>query len=508
MARTKFARRAERRVICPTELIKGPSAGAGGATLSVVSPKKRRDGRRLSGNPQRREQQLQGRDRAGRLDASWAQNLSLKDRSAFADLARRLAGGAPAMPWWAQSHDRVIGAFLAAPAPDRLADIEGHACAAVGDEFYARLNSADTGLAPSQWLCALIVETGTRLQAAIVSGAAEWPQLLALLRGLSRISPAHDASPDFPDIRFPRETATASLATVGKALADAGLSTAAVPVTEDDWTPGEALVARDTYGSRFLLAVPFGTGNAPEEADHWYAWDVDACWLVTVAGAGTFGSAADALAEWHDAVGVAAANTGLSPCSGHLAAWLLCPAARTGPLGEMFTGGEPRELIREYFRSRRRAQLVLGHLPEDREPPEPVFAPEIDTSAFVDWLASRHGDSAKPGEYRKKAAETAEFLLDAWGPNEHLTEDSVYACSPHRIEMLGRLVRDDFLPEEGNAVLRMLPDWVQWCADRTGLPRELAAPALEAAHAEAANPVTDDYVPDDGDNGPFRRREP
>lgn len=206
------------------------------------------------------------------------------------------------MPWWAQSHDRVIGAFLSKPTPDRLADIEAQACAAVGDEFYARLHSADSGLAPSQWLRALIVETGARLQAAIASGAAEWPQLLALLRGLSGISPAHDASPDFPDIRFPRETAAECLATAGKALADAGLSTAAVPAEDADWAPGEALAARDAYGSRFLLAVPFGTRDAPGEADHWYAWDVDACWLVTVAGAGTFGSAADALAEWRDAV--------------------------------------------------------------------------------------------------------------------------------------------------------------------------------------------------------------
>ena len=36
----------------------------------------------------------------------------------------------------------------------------------------------------------------------------------------------------------------------------------------------------------------------------------------------------------------------------------------------------------------------------------------------------------------------------------------------HRVEMLGRLVHDDYLPKEGNVVLALLPDWVQWCADR------------------------------------------
>ena len=85
----------------------------------------------------------------------------------------------------------------------------------------------------------------------------------------------------------------------------------------------------------------------------------------------------------------------------------------------------------------------------------------------------------------------------------------MYSCSPHRVEMLGRLVRDDYLPKEGNAVLALLPDWVQWCADRTGLPAALAAPALEAARSEAANPVTDYHGPgnEDGDGTPFRRKE-
>jgi hypothetical protein len=74
--------------------------------------------------------------------------------------------------------------------------------------------------------------------------------------------------------------------------------------------------------------------------------------------------------------------------------------------------------------------------------------------------------------------------------------------------MLGRLVRDDYLPEEGSAVLALLPDWVQWCADRAGLPAALAARAVEAARAEAAKPVTDDHGPGGEDAGaPFRRKE-
>jgi hypothetical protein len=81
------------------------------------------------------------------------------------------------------------------------------------------------------------------------------------------IAPEHEASPGFPDIKFPRETAAACLAAAAKWLADSGLSVAAVPAPdeEDGWVPGEALAARDAYGSRFLLAVPFSSGEAPGE---------------------------------------------------------------------------------------------------------------------------------------------------------------------------------------------------------------------------------------------------
>jgi len=478
-----------------------------------MAPKKRGGGRRLSGNPQRRAERLAGRNLAKASEpgaSAWARDLSDEDRRAFGDLARRLAGWAPAMPWWVQSHDNVIGSFLAGPVPEPSWTSRPLACAAVGDEFYARLNSGDTGLAPAQWLRALVEEAGARLQTAITSGADDWRPLLALLRGLAGIAPDHEASPDFPDIKFPRQAAAARVAAAAKSLADSGLSAAVVPALSEDagWVPGEPLVARDGYGSRFLLAVPFSLAEAPGEAGHWYAWDVDTCWLVTVVGAGTFGSAADALAEWRGAVGETAAGASLSPCPGALAAWLLGPLARSGPLAEMLTGHEHRELIREYFRSRRRGELVLASLPDGEREPVPVFAAEIDTAPFVDWHGARHAGAPKPGKFRKQAAETAALLLDSWGPHEHPAEETVYACSPHRVEMLGRLVRDDYLPEAGGGVLALLPDWVQWCADRAGLPAALAARAVEAACAEAAKPVTGDHGPGGEDAGaPFRRKE-
>jgi hypothetical protein len=469
----------------------------------------------LSGNPQRRAQQLDDQQvrRPDQADlASRARNLSAEDRKALADLARLLAGDAPAASWWAESHERVISAVLASPTPERLADIETLTCTAVGDELFERLESEEGGPAPTQWLRDLIEEVGARLGAAIPRSAPDWPQLWALLRGLRLISPVTTPDKHFPDIKFPRETARSSLVSSAKLLAAAGQAPSVpIPQDEEDWMPGEALVARDAYGSRFLLAVPFGYEETPGAvADHWYAWDVDACWLTTVVGAGAFGSAEAALADWRAAVGATASGAEFSPCGTGLAHWLLDPALSTGPIGEMFQGGEPRELIREYFRLRRRAQVVVDLLPDDGELAEPVTAPEIETGPFIDWYVKRRSDAPKPGKFRKVAAITVEMLLDEWGPLEHPDERSVYACSPHRIEMLGELVRDGFLPDEGNAVLRMLPDWVQWCINQAGLADDAATRALEAASAEAASPLSEDYahlLPGNDDRAPFRRPE-
>src|SRR5450755_4775625 len=133
------------------------------ATLTAVSPKKRnsrkpkthRQG--LSGNPQLRAQQLQ--ERRARGQPAFGQlprePLADPDRAAFRELAYRLAGGAPDEAWWRESHERILARARALTWPSRLVDLETQACQLVGDEFYDRLQSPETGLHPAQWLRAL-----------------------------------------------------------------------------------------------------------------------------------------------------------------------------------------------------------------------------------------------------------------------------------------------------------------------------------------------------------------
>jgi hypothetical protein len=485
-----------------------------------MSSKKRRSGRNkgprqgISGNPQRRAEQIAQR-RAAVADGPDFPPLVMdfrSEQSSFRDLAHSLAGGANPAPWWGESHERILAAARALTWPSRLIDLETQACRIVGDEFYERLNSAVTGLQPSQWLRALAEETGAALRADLGAGAGGWQQLWALLCGLALTVPPGDTESEtarlarerFPDIKDPYETTIAEADLAAKLLADRGL-VSGTGNPADGWQPaGEPLVARDAYGSRFLLVAPFSCGQDrdQEAPDHWYAWDIDSCWIDVVVSAGVFGSAEDALREWHDAVGAAASGTTLSPCAPETTARLLAPCLETGPLSDMLQGNEPRELIREYYRLRRRARDLVGAIgsPAARAGAAPFDADPV-LEAFLGWYAAQGGDVP--------ATEDVGTILDVWGPRKPLDERLFYACSPHRIEMTAHLIRDGYRADYANAALRLLPPWTQWCIEQGGLDGDFAARSRGAALTEAAA-LVDEETDERGakrDDTPFRRQE-
>jgi hypothetical protein len=467
-----------------------------------VAAKKRRSGRGkgprqgISGNPQRRAEQLTQRRPA---------TADEPDLSLLRDLAYTLAGGAEPSPWWDESHQRILAAARALNWPSHLVDLETQACQIVGDEFYERLSSEPTGLHPSQWLGALAEATGAALRASVDDGTGDWPQLQALLRGLELTAPFADpqsetaklARETFPDIKDPYETVVAEAASAAELLADRGLAAGVRNSADGVQAAGDPLVACDAYGTRFLLAAPFGyDGEAP---DHWYAWDIDSCWILCVVGAGVFGSAQDALAEWQQAVGPAA-GTALSPGPPELTARLLAPCLATGPMSDILEGSEPRELIREYYRLRRRASALVPSVSAT------AASSDADDSgpareAFLAWYAARHGDVPPD------AADAVDTILYEWGP--HPEERSRYACSPHRIEMAAHLIRDGYIPGYANAALHLLPEWTQWCIEQSGLTGDFAARSRAAALTEAVALVDEkaNAPAAPRDEAPFRRQE-
>jgi hypothetical protein len=432
-----------------------------------------------------------------------------RDRAAFWELASRLAGGASAEAWWRESHERILALARAPTWPTRLVDLETQTCQIVGDEFYDRLRSPGTGLHPAQWLRALAEETGAALRTTPAQGADDWQKLWALLCGLALTAtrtPAdavhetvREGLPEFPDIRDPLETALAQAERFAKLAADRGVEPSLGHLTDGCRPAGEPLVAGDSYGSRRLVMAPFSYDGGA--LDHWYAWDIDLCWIAVVGGAGVFASAEDALREWRDAVGPAASGAALSSCPAGMTAQLLAPCLSTGPLADMLQGNEPRDLIREYYRLRRRASDLTGSADAaaDSSPFDAGHAPD----AFLNWYAIRHDDV--PGAVNQATA----TIHEEWGPHEYPDERSFYACSPHRIEMAAHLIRGSYFADYANPALQLLPEWTQWCIERTGLDGDAAARSREAAHSAASALVHDEHDEPaaEDDEAPFRRQE-
>lgn len=418
------------------------------------------------------------------------------------ELAYRMAGGVDPAPWWPGSHERVLAAARAATWPDRRVELEDLTCRVVGDELCDRLGRHGDGHHPAQWLAALSGAAGAALRSALAADGApdgggdasdgEWRGLWSLLCGIALIAPPAGDDPRegtnllarrlFPEIKDPRTAALAEAAQV-----TAGLGTTDVP-PQGCRVTGPPLVARDDYGSRFLLAAPFAYGT--EEA-HWYAWDIDACWLDAVVGAGTFESLDAALAEWRDAVGPAASGAAPEECPPGLAARLLRQSLRADAFADSVRGDEPRELLREHFRQRRRARELfasLGDLPADAG----AFMVDMDQAReeFLRWYAARHG-AAPEG-----TAEAVDTITDQWGPHKDIDDRGFYACSPHRVELAARLIRNGDYGEHATLAIRLLPDWTRWCAERGGVAADAAERALEAAASATALADATAAVPD------------
>ncbi len=421
-------------------------------------------------------------------------------------MAYALAGGADPSPWWAESHQRILAAARALTWPSHLVDLETQACQIVGDEFYERLNSEQGGMRPSQWLLTLAEETGAELRASVADGTGDWPQLWALLNGLALTVPPGDpenetvklARETFPDIKDLHETVLAETARAAKLLADRGLAAGLEPPSDGAQPAGDPQVACDAYGTRFLLVAPFGYDGG--EADHWYAWDIDACWILNVVGAGVFGSPQEALAEWQHAAGPPAARAELSPASPVLTARLLAPCLESGPMSEMLQGFEPRELLREYYRLRHRARALAGSA-DAQASSGGDLSPVRET--FLEWHEARHGTVPQ------NAADAVDIILHEWGPRVDPGDRSLYACSPHRIEMAAHLIRDAYLTDYANAALCLLPEWTQWCIEQNGLTADLAARSRAAALTESTALVDEEKkaLKAQRDEPPFRRQE-
>ncbi len=75
--------------------------------------------------------------------------------------------------------------------------------------------------------------------------------------------------------------------------------------------------------------------------------------------------------------------------------------------------------------------------------------------------------------------------------------------------MAAHLIRESHLADHANPALHLLPEWAQWCIERTGLDGDAAARSREAGRSAASALVQheDDEPAAEDDTAPFRRQE-
>jgi hypothetical protein len=75
--------------------------------------------------------------------------------------------------------------------------------------------------------------------------------------------------------------------------------------------------------------------------------------------------------------------------------------------------------------------------------------------------------------------------------------------------MAAHLIRSSYFAEYANLALRLLPEWTEWCIERTGLDGDAAVRSREAARSAASALVhdEDDEPAAEDDEAPFRRQE-
>lgn len=388
-----------------------------------------------------------------------------------------LAGPRERPEWFDSSIERILDradVLLAARGPREL---EEATASLLGAELHRAINEESWGLWFA-WLFEDLVEAAVaRIRVEAARGGA-WQAPWWLLHGLTSVGPLTLAA-----------AAQTALGRARKELAkDAYRS-------QPEWlrmlprigATGEVWQLRDVYGARFAVIAGFAY---PDDTDRSvFLFDIDACGLVDLVNAGVFDDVAEAADAWRAAVGDAADHADPTPVvTGEQLSCLVHCHSRE----DMVMGTEPRAVMDNWFRARRRTHdLALAlrkrgmTLPESRS----LFR-DVDTEptaeAFTAWYRAAHRTEPDPEAVDALATEWLEGTLPG---TEH-------AASPHRVRYLLTLI-DDWIPDHpGTAgVKALLPEWVRWHGEQAGLPEDRIDRAVAVA---AGGPwrETDGCVPD------------
>lgn len=352
-------------------------------------------------------------------------------------------------------------------AADGPAALEGASVEAVGSVMYEAFLSEEGGLDWGSWLVGLVSAAEPR--------AAE-PGVHRLLRAL-------EGTTTGDGYRLARKV-------LGKTR-HAAKSSGGVPnwLRHSTAQPtGETAMLRDRYGSRTAVLVECAypeegsSGKTRLTADrHVLLFDIDMCsHQEVVVDFGAFPDTEAAADHWRAAVGPSAAESTVVPAARELLAALVHDP--NTPL-DFWIGDEGRSVVANCGRIRRRLadlRTVLAKRGVDLRPAAGRYeVPEAEaiTGDFMRWRAASGADPASAAE-----ASGALWLIEDW------CEGPLPMCrltaSPHRVAVaLGSLA--DWKPgPETTAARRLLPDWVRYALEQSGVSGEFAAASVRIAEGE------------------------
>ncbi|UBU17833.1 hypothetical protein [Nonomuraea gerenzanensis] len=403
--------------------------------------------RGVSGHPGRRTQQLAARQ------------PSRDARSSLIESLLETTGD----QWWPGSRKAIVQRLAGLPAHSPLR-LENAVVDLVGAEMWTRTQTETMGFHWDQYLASLADFVRDEIRSAARTGK-QLDDLWRLLHGLAAMTGPSSGQSLRRDLDLAVRRAIEDTTT---ALTEAGVKPAWPSGILRAAPAGQPLLLTDAYGSRHALLAPFAWG---EEDPHWYCWDIDRCTGDLVVHAAVFASPEDALAEWRAAVGTHAAPTSTQParCDEATARDLLDPLCRFDLMDALLLGSESHQLIAERFRLRQRARALCESFTV-----APASKPQPDLNAIIDDFAAWLRDRAGHTPDREDIATLADTWSGLSGPGYH-------ACSPHRIEHTVILVAEGYIEKYAEASLDLLPQWVEWCIERTGLAGEPAERARRAA---------------------------
>lgn len=393
----------------------------------------------------------------------------VRETDDLSDLLSRLPDGFLArsperyFEWWDASIDQILAESEALTDVSGPRELEQAVAELVGGRLYQALAQEETGFTLADWLVELVEAVGDARKVTGADNDGAW----YLLHGLAAIAP-----PPIDDLvrqRIDRLRA-------GRA-ADPGWLAATPAVLPT----GAVSILHDGYRSRFgvLIGCRRVLGEVSEE--HVYLLDVDTCTsVVQVVDAGVYDDVEAASAAWRDWVGPPADTAVAEPVASSADRALLAELLPEGYEAQEVKGGESRRRMDNYFRCVRRAADLAERLAADGRP-LPAGRRWLDQAAvepyqgrFASWYTAAHG--------RRPDPQATECLIAEW--LEGTFEPIRLTCSPHRVaNVADRLVGDWRGDPKTGPALALLPDWVAWCVDQTGLAPALAERALLAARA-------------------------